>query len=306
MLFRHAQMGGISFMVLLLAVVSIVHAQSPQPDGAGVKRGVLPDRWQATGPNCFDIVEFQIHQYNDDLYILRESGCLSYEKPFLFLLFGKEKALLLDTGAGETGVDKVVQHVINEWLKRNGRSAIPLVVAHTHAHGDHISGDAQMKALPNTTVVAPNVSAVQSFFGFKNWPEEVVQYDLGARVLDLIPIPGHEASSIAIYDRETGILFTGDTLYPGRLYVADAPAFIRSIQRLVNFTNGKIVAHVLGNHIEETRTPYLDYPIGTVSQPDEHALELGRAHLLELNEALQNMNGKIVRMAFRDFTIWPH
>jgi ribosomal protein S19 len=43
-----------------------------------------------------------------------------------------------------------------------------------------------------------------------------------------------------------------------------------------------------------------------VHQPDEHALELGHAHLLELNDALQKMNGKVVRMAMRDFTIWPH
>ena len=28
--------------------------------------------------------------------------------------------------------------------------------------------------------------------------------------------------------------------------------------------------------------------------------------LLELNDALQKMNGKVVRMAMRDFTIWPH
>ena len=39
---------------------------------------------------------------NQDLCIFRESGCASYEKPFLYLLFGKEKALLLDTGAGKT------------------------------------------------------------------------------------------------------------------------------------------------------------------------------------------------------------
>jgi hydroxyacylglutathione hydrolase len=306
MILRQFPIGVISIVILLLAVVSMVNAQSPQPDGAGVKRGVLPDRWQVSGPQCPPDPKFQVHQYNSDLYILRESGCSNYEKPFLYLLFGKEKVLMLDTGAGKTDVAQVVQGVIDEWLKRNGRDTIPLVVAHTHAHGDHISGDAQLKVLPNTTVVAPNVSAVQTFFGFKNWPEEIAQYDLGGRVLDLIPIPGHEASSIAIYDRRTGILFTGDTLYPGRLYVADGPAFARSIQRLVDFTKGKIVAHILGNHIEQSRTPYLDYPVGTVHQPDEHALELGRAHLVELNDALQSMNGKIVRMAFRDFTIWPH
>jgi hypothetical protein len=73
----------------------------------------------------------------------------------------------------------------------------------------------------------------------------------------------------------------------------------------VDFTRGKIVTHVLGNHIEETRTPYLDYPVGTKYQPDEHQLQLGRGELLELNEALRAMNGTIVRMAMRDFTIWP-
>jgi glyoxylase-like metal-dependent hydrolase (beta-lactamase superfamily II) len=125
-------------------------------------------------------------------------------------------------------------------------------------------------------------------------------------VLDVIPIPGHEASSIAVYDRQTAILFTGDTLYPGRLYVQDAAAFTRSVQRLVDFTHGKVVAHILGNHIEQTHTPFLDYPVGTVYQPDEHELELGRSQLLELNEALRGMNGNVRRLAYRDFTIWPH
>ena len=85
---------------------------------------------------------------------------------------------------------------------------------------------------------------------------------------------------------------TGDTLYPGRLYVRDGAAFTASIRRLVAFTLDKPVAHILGAHVENTRTPYLDYPEGTTYQPDEHALELGRAHLLELNDALAAMHGR--------------
>ncbi len=291
--------------VLAFVICGQAAAQAPQPNGGGVRPGVLPRSWQASGPQCGPNPQFQVHEYNTDFYILRESGCSNYEKPFLYLLFGKSKAFLLDTGAGKTDVAQVVKNQIDRWLSRNGRESIPLVVAHTHAHRDHISGDADLKALPNTVVVEPKLDAVQAFFGFHNWPAEAATYDLGERVLDIVPIPGHEATSIAIYDRQTGILFTGDTLYPGRLYVQDAPAFALSIQRLVDFTRGKIVTHLLGNHIEQTRTAYLDYPIGTVYQPDEHELELGRAHLLELNEALRNMNGKIERMAFRDFTIWP-
>jgi len=289
-----------------LALSALVGAQAPQPDGGGVRRGVLPDRWKASGPECPANPEFQVHEYNEDLYILRESGCSNYEKPFLYLLFGKDKVLLLDTGAGKTDMAQVVKRVVDSWASRNKREAIPLIVAHTHAHGDHIAGDEQLKMLPQTTVIVPNPGAVQAFFGMRNWPNEIVTFDLGNRVLDVIPIPGHEASSIAIYDRQTGILFTGDTLYPGRLYVSDAPAFVASVRRLVEFTDGKIVAHVLGNHIEQTRTPYLDYPIGTVYQPEEHELALGRGALLELDAALTKMNSKIVKIALRDFTIWPH
>jgi glyoxylase-like metal-dependent hydrolase (beta-lactamase superfamily II) len=295
----------VAVLILALATCSYADAQASQPNGGGVRTGSLPRSWQVSGPECKENPQFQIHEYNPDLYIFRESGCSNYEKPFLYLLFGKEKALLLDTGAGTTDLARVLKIQVDEWLKRNNRDHIPLIAAHTHSHRDHISGDQQLKSLSFVTVVEPKTSAVEAFFGFRNWPTEVVTYDLGQRVLDIIPIPGHESSSIAVYDRETGILFAGDTLYPGRLYVEDGPAFTLSIQRLVDFTQGKIVAHILGNHIEQTRTPYLDYPIGTVYQPDEHELELGRAQLLELNDALRGMKGRVVKMAFRDFTIWP-
>jgi hydroxyacylglutathione hydrolase len=206
-------------LVLLLVACCHVDAQASQPNGGGVRNGSLPRCWQVSGPHCGESPQFQIQEYNPDLYIFRESGCSNYEKPFLYLLFGKEKALLLDTGAGTTDLARVLKTQVDEWLRRNKRDGIPLIAAHTHSHRDHISGDQQLKSLSFITVVEPKTSAVEAFFGFQNWSTEVVTYDLGDRVLDIIPIPGHESSSIAVYDRQTGILFTGDTLYPGRLYV---------------------------------------------------------------------------------------
>jgi hydroxyacylglutathione hydrolase len=114
-------------------------------------------------------------------------------------------------------VARIVAKEINEWLSRNNRESISLIVAHTHAHDDHTSGDGQLKALSHTIVVEPKTSAVQAFFGFRNWPTEVATYDLWA-----------------------------------------------GSSRLVDFTQGKIVTHLLGNHIEQTRTAYLDYPVGTI------------------------------------------
>jgi hypothetical protein len=49
----------------------------------------------------------------------------------------------------------------------------------------------------------------------------------------------------------------------------------------------------------------VDYPVETMYQPDEHVLELGRSHLFELSEMLGRMEGRLVRQALRDFTVWP-
>jgi hypothetical protein len=62
------------------------------------------------------------------------------------------------------------------------------------------------------------------------------------------------------------------------------------------------VSHVLGAHIEQTRTPFRDYQVGTAFQPSEHALELSRAHLLELAEAVSGDQPE--RISLRDFTVW--
>jgi glyoxylase-like metal-dependent hydrolase (beta-lactamase superfamily II) len=246
-----------------------------------------------------------VHEYNPDFYIIRESGCTNYEKPFLYLLFGKDRAMLEDTGAGKPETAKIVNEVMAKWLQRNNRASIPLVVTHSHSHGDHVAGDAQFKDKPNLTYIPLTVEDTQKAFQIAKWPEEFGQIDLGERILDVIPIPGHDKLSIAFYDRQTGVLLTGDSVYPGRLYVSDFPEFARSTQRLVDFTKGKIVTHLLGTHIEEANTPYLDYPVRTVFQPDEHPLALSRGTLLELNEACIAMRDKPVRYALRDITIWP-
>ena len=276
---------------------------SPQSDGP-VERGTLPASW-TTGASCPETPAFKTHEYNSDFVILRQSGCTNFEKPFLYLIFGERTALLVDTGARTADVGAAVQRILDQWSARHGDRTVSLIVVHSHGHGDHVAGDAQFNDRPNTTFVAATSEAVARFFGLGNWPDASGSFDLGGRTIDVLPIPGHEPASIAIYDRRTGILLTGDTLYPGRLYVRDAPAFAASVQRLVEFTRGKPISHILGAHIENARTPFVDYPQGTTYQPDEHTLELGRAHLLELNDALLTMDGHIVRRVLRDFTIWP-
>jgi hydroxyacylglutathione hydrolase len=274
------------------------------PSEPALERGTLPASW-VTAASCPEEPAVRVHEYNPDFFILRQSGCTNFEKPFLYLIFGERSAMLVDTGAQSADIAGAVDRTIARWSAGHDGRPVALVVVHSHGHGDHVAGDAQFRDRPNTTLVAASAAALTSFFALHDWPDAPVVYSLSGRAIDVIPIPGHEPASIALYDRRTGILLTGDTLYPGRLYVRDAAAFTASIRRLVAFTLDRPVAHVLGAHVENARTPYVDYPEGTKSQPDEHALELGRAHLLELNDALTEMRGTVVRRAFRDFTIWP-
>lgn len=278
------------------------------PASAFLEPGVLPAKWTASGPNCMEVPDWQVHEYNPNFFILRQSGCIHYEKPFLYLIFGRDTALLEDTGAGQVNTAPVVMNLIAKWAKRNSKTGpVPLIVVHSHSHGDHTAGDAGFKDLPNVKLVSASVPELQKAFGVKSWPTDIVQIDLGRRIVDLIPIPGHDAASIALYDRQTGILLTGDSFYPGRLYVGQAefPTFVASHQRLVDFTKDKPIAHILGTHIEQTSTPFVDYPRGTVYQPNEHSLELTRGVLLELNDALFNLNGKLDRIVLRDVILSP-
>jgi hydroxyacylglutathione hydrolase len=280
-----------------------------QSAAADVRAGSLPLAWNTGGPKCMEMPEWQIHEYNPDLYILRQSGCTDFEKPFVYLLFGRERALLLDTGSRHGNIAPALQLTVHRWLLRNHRGSIPLVAVHTHSHSDHTAGDAELQALKDDampiTVIAPTVEATKKFYGMANWPEDAGAVDLGGRIIDVLGIPGHDTVGVALYDRQTAILFTGDNVYPGRLYIRDLPAYESSNQRMIRFTEGKPVAHILGNHIEQTRTPFLDYPVGTIYQPEEHELALSRGVLFEVQAGLAAMKGSLKRVAYRDFTLWP-
>src|SRR5260221_12541013 len=120
--------------------------QLPQPDGGNIRPGVLPRQWMTGGPKCMESQEWQVHEYNRDLYILRQSGCTDFEKPFVYLLFGGERTLLLDTGSRHGNIAPALQLTVHRWLLRNHRGSIPLVAVHTHSHSDHTPGSAQLHA----------------------------------------------------------------------------------------------------------------------------------------------------------------
>jgi hypothetical protein len=182
--------------------------------------------------------------------------------------------------------------MIFHWCRNNKkhRKDMKLIVSHTHNHDDHTAGDKQFQNKPNTIIIGTSVDAIIRFFRLSNWPNSIGRYELDIqRHLAIIPIPGHEASSIAFYDCATGLLLTGDSLYPGRLYISNFSANVESISRLINFikTNHLIVTAILGTHIEMTQKHKIDYPIGATYQPKERELNMSLEHLEQLNNELQ-------------------
>ncbi len=261
----------------------------------------FPERWDdgtaGGGP------DHQIHWYDERTVIVRQALRTNFEGPFVYLLMGSERALLLDTGTGHADLRAVVDEVLA------GRG-LELVVAHTHGHGDHIGGDylfgeaaGQAKV---SYVVGTSVDEVAAFFGITDWPDEIVTFDLGDRVLDVIPIPGHQGSDIAVYDRATRLLLTGDSLYPGRLYVPDWASYRSSVRRLNGFVAaGNSVEWVLGAHIELTDRPGEDYPMGAAVHPDEHPLQLAPETLTELDETLTAAGPDPRRLVHDHFIVVP-
>lgn len=255
--------------------------------------------------------EIQAYEYDEHTVILRQNKAVHYEAPFLFLLFGAERAVLIDTGATAEPayfpLRETVDDLIAKWLARNPRDDYWLLVLHTHPHGDHVAGDGQFADRPATTLIGADLPTAWAYFGFDQDPEATARVDLGGgRVLECLATPGHHEAAATYYDPWTGFLLTGDTVYPGRLYIDDWPAFGRTVERLIAFTGERPVTYVLGCHIEMTREPGVDYPIRTTYQPDEPPLQLTVDHLHRIRAALAELGDRPRRHALDDLILWPN
>lgn len=255
--------------------------------------------------------EPEITWLSPDTVQIRQPKSSHWEAPFLFLLFGRERALLIDTGA--TNDEQVfplratVDALTDEWLRRNPAvfdRPYPLVVAHSHAHRDHIAGDPLLAGRAGTTIVGTTPAQVIAFFGFRSWPDETVAFELGRRTVDVVGGPGHEPSAVVFFDRATGILFTGDTVLPGHLYDRDPAQYRATIERLIRFRDAPTarVRELRGAHVEMSATPGVPYEPGTLDQPDELPLALPPRILDRVLSALDELTGapgqRVVRRRF--------
>ena len=200
--------------------------------------------------------------YNANTLVLRQNIAVHWEAPFTYLLAGDNSALLIDTGATAEPqyypLRKTVDGLIRRLASLRNKPDLPLTIVHTSAEDiAQNQGRAQFQGRPNTTLTTDNTTL-----------------DLGNRTVTVIPTPGTHKDGLSFYDHQTGLLFTGDLILPGRIVIANDRDYISSLERLESFASRNPVKWLLGGHIEMSNVPGVQYPTRTNFKPNERPLQL--------------------------------
>src|ERR1700756_11559 len=241
-----------SFFVLLCAAASAQQGgeplrpewcrELPRPEYAKLERVNVHDDW------------FEVYRIRPGVFTIYEPH--QFEEVISYLIVGSRRALLFDTGLGVASIREVVTRL----------TKLPVEVLNSHTHFDHTGGNAEFSEILNEDTpysrtnakghtnaysrdalapericgalppgVRPEAYAIRPWHA-THWIHDREHLDLGDRELEIIFTPGHTPDSIALLDRQNGLLFTGDTFYRGPIYLftpeTDFAAYARSVARL--------------------------------------------------------------------------
>jgi glyoxylase-like metal-dependent hydrolase (beta-lactamase superfamily II) len=225
---------------------------------------------------------FEVYRLRPDTFAIYEPR--QDQTVLSYLLLGSERALLFDSGLGIGQIDRVVSSL----------TKLPVSVVNSHTHFDHVGGNyafkevygvdldytrrhaegtpnSQVASQLNTESVCPPLPkgitqatyAIRPFHITRPISDGQV-IDLGGRKLDILLTPGHTPDALCMLDRGNRLLLTGDTFYPGQIWLylpeTDVDAYQRSIARLAGLANQ--VDHLLPAHDAPQANPRL---LGEVS-----------------------------------------
>jgi glyoxylase-like metal-dependent hydrolase (beta-lactamase superfamily II) len=217
-------------------------AKLPRPAYASLPRVSVPSDW------------FEVYRVDPDVYAIYEPR--QWQEVISYLVVGRERALLFDTGMGIADIGAVVSALTDR----------PVVVLNSHSHHDHVGdnhafshvlsldlpytrehargsqhADVAGEVAPSALCGALPAGFDSATYRIRPWRVTGVVHDgsridLGGRSLEVLHVPGHAPDAIALRDEGHGLLFTGDTFYEGPIYVfgtgADFGAYTRSVERL--------------------------------------------------------------------------
>ncbi len=138
-----------------------------------------------------------------------------FEEVISYLMIGKKEALLFDTGLGIHNIKKVVEIITKK----------KLFIINSHRHFDHIGGNKYFS---------------KNYFVKKK--SKILKID--PYCFNIIKTPGHSPDSICLHEKKLGFLFSGDTLYPGPIYLqlpeSDFSSYKKSLKKLSRLKIKKI------------------------------------------------------------------
>jgi hydroxyacylglutathione hydrolase len=143
----------------------------------------------------------------------------------MYLVVGKEKALLIDTGnPGNIAPDDI-----------KALTPLPLLVVNTHAHPDHSGCN---DAFGKVYIHEADVEAAKRYG--RNTElipiKEGYVFDLGGKKLEVIAVPGHTPGSICLLDAQEKLLISGDTANGETwMHISNLPleTYKKSMERLL-------------------------------------------------------------------------
>lgn len=163
---------------------------------------------------------YAVEALDDSTFIIGEPKSSQYNAAYL--LAGRERALLIDTGSGERPAGTRSMREVAESL--TSKPVMPML---THFHFDH-TGDVDvfdgvlLLATPKLQARAQGgkllVRATESLTGAHDlralrWVASGEKIELGDRAIETRATPGHADESVSFIDRERRYVFTGDFLY---------------------------------------------------------------------------------------------
>jgi glyoxylase-like metal-dependent hydrolase (beta-lactamase superfamily II) len=238
-------------------------------------------------------VRVQVHRYNEHTYILRQNPAVHWEAPFMYLLVGDQRALLIDSGATEEAeyfpLRATVDAILARWATANRSAPVELTVITTGDAPAQTAGLGQFRDRPGTTVVDPSA---QAGAGIATEADGARTIDLGGRVVTVLPTPGVSTTGVVVYDPYTDFLFSGTTFLPGRVVIRDYDAYLASISSLLDFVESHPVKWLMGGQIDMSTTPGVDYRLRSNYRPAEHELQMEPTALAECYDVVHLINGE--------------
>lgn len=178
----------------------------------------------------------------------------------MYLLVGKEKALLIDLSNFVRWDTTAVASLQNIVAERAG--GLPLEITFTHNHGDHTGMLPAFVDNPDVKFLLPEVDFERMVSRFPDvnyeFYNEGYEFDLGGMKLATLMVPGHTAGSMVFFLEGQDMLFSGDAIGSGHgVWIFNLEAFkqyVDGVEHLVKYIenedNGinKDVLKVYGGH----------------------------------------------------------